>query len=239
MLTARARLTSLASSRCLATSAVDLPALRLAKAGDLEALVEQQQRLAFRAQLASGGASLPAPALPSAASLEAVGGDNFMRVVRGGMATFLMHAEARVASALGQGFYTIGPCGEELLGSIALGLRQDDAVALHYRHLATQVVRQLDGDRSMEDIFLDRYGTPFILPLPRLNRPVCLCGLCLGCRRGMPCASLCQAVPCGVSDAASSIYPEIAWLAACPVAAVGASVVAAERLRWRMQWLLQ
>ena len=115
---------------------------------------------------------MPAPALPSAASLEAVGGDNFMRVVRGGMATFLMHAEARVASALGQGFYTIGPCGEELLGSIALGLRQDDAVALHYRHLATQVVRQLDSDRSMEDIFLDRYGTPFILPLPRLNRPV-------------------------------------------------------------------
>ena len=175
MLIARSRLTSLASSRCLATSAVDLPALRLAKAGDLEALVEQQQRVAFRAQLASGGASLPAPALPSTASLEAVGGDNLLRVVRGGMATFLMHAEARVASALGQGFYTIGPCGEELLGSIALGLRQDDAVALHYRHLATQVVRQLDGDRSMEDIFLDRYGAPVILPLPRLNRPAVVC----------------------------------------------------------------
>ena len=31
--------------------------------------------------------------------------------------TCLLHAESRVASALGQGFYTIGPCGEELLSS--------------------------------------------------------------------------------------------------------------------------
>ena len=38
------------------------------------------------------------------------------------------------------------------------------------------------------------------------------------------CARLCACA----SDAASSIYPEIAWLAACPVTAVDASVVAAE-----------
>ena len=57
------------------------------------------------------------------------------------MATFALHVESRCASALGEGFYTIGPCGEELMAAVGLVLRQDDAAALHYRHLATQVAR--------------------------------------------------------------------------------------------------
>jgi 2-oxoisovalerate dehydrogenase E1 component len=57
------------------------------------------------------------------------------------MATFALHVEARRASALGEGFYTIGPCGEELLAAVGLVLNETDPVALHYRHLATQIAR--------------------------------------------------------------------------------------------------
>ena len=70
--------------------------------------------------------------------------------------TMLLHTEARTASLLGEGFYTIGPCGEEALGAIAAALRPTDSVALHYRHVATQVCRQLLAGRSIDDILLDR-----------------------------------------------------------------------------------
>ncbi len=33
-------------------------------------------------------------------------------IVKSGILTFLLHCEARVASNLGVGYYTIGPCGE-------------------------------------------------------------------------------------------------------------------------------
>lgn len=59
--------------------------------------------------------------------------------VQAGFATSLLHLESRVASALGQGFYTIGPAGEELMSAVGLILNSTDAMALHYRHLATQV----------------------------------------------------------------------------------------------------
>jgi 2-oxoisovalerate dehydrogenase E1 component len=85
------------------------------------------------------------------------------------MATFALHVEARQASALGEGFYTIGPCGEELLGAVGLVLRPDDGVALHYRHLATQVARHarplletgggespLASTAALAPLFLDR-----------------------------------------------------------------------------------
>eukprot|EP00053_Salpingoeca_punica_P011422 m.101829 g.101829 ORF g.101829 m.101829 type:complete len:783 (-) comp15670_c0_seq2:1623-3971(-) len=80
----------------------------------------------------------------------------FLTVLDAGMATFLLHVESRISSALGEGFYTIGPCGEELQGIWGALLRPTDAVALHYRHLATQIVRQLLAGRTMEDILLDR-----------------------------------------------------------------------------------
>ena len=50
------------------------------------------------------------------------------------MATFHLHVESRIASLCGQGFYTIGPCGEEMLASIGHALDPNaDAIALHYR----------------------------------------------------------------------------------------------------------
>lgn len=66
-------------------------------------------------------------------------------------------SEARVASFVGKGFYTIGPCGEELLGTMALSLKPQDATALHYRHVALSVNRQTMYDnRTLKDIALDR-----------------------------------------------------------------------------------
>lgn len=35
-----------------------------------------------------------------------------------------------MATTCGEGFYTIGPCGEELLAAVGLVLRGDDSVAL-------------------------------------------------------------------------------------------------------------
>lgn len=72
------------------------------------------------------------------------------------LSTFLLHVEARIASSRGQGFYTIGPCGEETLGAIGLCLGESDASALHYRHVAAEVTRQLQSGVPLENILLDR-----------------------------------------------------------------------------------
>ena len=80
-------------------------------------------------------------------------------IVTIGFLTFLLHVEARIASSIGQGYYTIGPCGEELLGIIGLHLHSRDASALHYRHVSTALMRQYkkgEFNRSIEDIALDR-----------------------------------------------------------------------------------
>ena len=77
-------------------------------------------------------------------------------IVDGAFSTFLLHVESRIASLLGEGFYTIGPCGEENLGAVAAALRPTDAVALHYRHLSTQLVRQLLGGADVDAVLLDR-----------------------------------------------------------------------------------
>uniref|UniRef100_A0A6B2KYX5 3-methyl-2-oxobutanoate dehydrogenase (2-methylpropanoyl-transferring) n=1 Tax=Arcella intermedia TaxID=1963864 RepID=A0A6B2KYX5_9EUKA len=73
-----------------------------------------------------------------------------------GFATMTLNTESRIASLMGQGFYTIGPAGEELLSAVGLVLRPTDALALHYRHLATQIARQFKSGRSVEDVMLDR-----------------------------------------------------------------------------------
>ena len=72
------------------------------------------------------------------------------------MATFHLHIESRIAALCGQGFYTIGPCGEEMLASIGHALDPVDAMALHYRHLSVNILSQLRLGRSLEDIALDR-----------------------------------------------------------------------------------
>jgi 2-oxoisovalerate dehydrogenase E1 component len=74
------------------------------------------------------------------------------------MATFSLSVHARIASMVGHGFYTIGPCGEELLSSAALAFRPEDATALHYRHTGMSIARQMaeHPERPMEDILLAR-----------------------------------------------------------------------------------
>jgi len=71
-------------------------------------------------------------------------------------ATCCLHVESRIAALVGEGFYTIGPCGEELLAPVGLALRHDDPAALHYRHVAVAIARQLKSGKSMEEVLLDR-----------------------------------------------------------------------------------
>eukprot|EP00941_MAST-03F_sp_MAST-3F-sp1_P001865 g1865.t1 len=74
-----------------------------------------------------------------------------------GFHTFNCHVESRVASLLGEGFYTIGPCGEELIAGVGAALRTTDPSALHYRHLAFQMARRLlSADSNVKEILLDR-----------------------------------------------------------------------------------
>ena len=73
------------------------------------------------------------------------------------IATFLLHVESRIAALCGEGFYTIGPCGEELLSAAALAFKPCDTVALHYRHVAVSLARALEQrTKTLEDLILDR-----------------------------------------------------------------------------------
>eukprot|EP01031_Cornospumella_fuschlensis_P030897 gene30897-37336_t len=81
---------------------------------------------------------------------------NLKVAMKGGLLTYLLHCEARVASFLGKGFYTIGPCGEELVGLTSLHLSEKDLVALHYRHVANSVTRQLMANTDTKTIALNR-----------------------------------------------------------------------------------
>ena len=72
------------------------------------------------------------------------------------LATFCLHVESRIASLIGQGFYTIGPCGEEALSSIGCAVMRQDSLALHYRHMSANITRQLVQGASLGDIILDR-----------------------------------------------------------------------------------
>ena len=90
---------------------------------------------------------------------------NLSHIVDGAFATFALHIESRVANLVGKGFYTIGPCGEELVAPVGLVLRPSDPTALHYRHLAPSIVRRLSNasattttsdDEILKDILLDR-----------------------------------------------------------------------------------
>jgi len=70
-------------------------------------------------------------------------------------ATTISHVESRQAAVVGEGYYTIGPGGEELLACAGRLLRSTDPTALHYRHLSTQFARHLQA-RSLDDVLLDR-----------------------------------------------------------------------------------
>jgi 2-oxoisovalerate dehydrogenase E1 component len=125
-------------------------------ANEISRVTEVIQRDIFAKQLQEGACKLP----ESPFSLESSGmsSDDLMRVITAGMATSLVHTHSRIASLCGEGFYTIGPGGEELIGAVGLSsvLRPSDSMALHYRHVATQLVRQLEAGREMDAILLDR-----------------------------------------------------------------------------------
>lgn len=92
--------------------------------------------------------------------------DDYMQSLDAAMATFLLHVNARIASMVGSGFYTIGPCGEEALASAGVVFKRQDSTALHYRHTAISILRQLQQrtvesqedsyDDILEDIMLGR-----------------------------------------------------------------------------------
>lgn len=70
--------------------------------------------------------------------------------------TYAHHTESRIAARLGQGFYTIGSGGEELMSIVGLFLRDTDPVALHYRHVGTNLMRSIQKGMPLEQIALDR-----------------------------------------------------------------------------------
>jgi hypothetical protein len=70
------------------------------------------------------------------------------------MVTFSLHTHARIASLVGKGYYTIGPCGEELLSAAALAFQPIDTTALHYRHTGMSIARQLADNNTLEEVLL-------------------------------------------------------------------------------------
>ena len=76
--------------------------------------------------------------------------------LKAAIATTSLHTESRIAAYNGHGYYTIGPCGEEMTAALALALRPSDPAALHYRHLAALVARQLQRGAELDAILLDR-----------------------------------------------------------------------------------
>lgn len=129
---------------------------RLAQAAKLAALPEVRQRNEFLSQLDSGACA--AHVCSDSLNFKSAGlsPDDISIALEAGLATFLLHIESVIANQCGEAFYTIGPCGEELLSAVGLALRPTDAAALHYRHLSTSLTRALKSGKSMEQVLLDR-----------------------------------------------------------------------------------
>ena len=72
-------------------------------------------------------------------------------LLRAAFTTFAVHVEGRAGAVMGQAFYTIGPCGEELMGAAALAMRGTDAVALHYRFVKRETERDEKRWRALND----------------------------------------------------------------------------------------
>lgn len=130
---------------------------KAAQADKIKDLPEVRQLEEFRNKLSLGSCSVleSKSAIPTyeAAGLSAI---DVTLALDAAIATFLLHVESRVANHCGEAFYTIGPCGEELLAGVGLSLQPTDATALHYRHLGTGLARALRSGKSMEQILLDR-----------------------------------------------------------------------------------
>eukprot|EP01051_Picozoa_sp_SAG22_P015682 SAG22_NODE_2086_length_3031_cov_4.223056_3_plen_219_part_00 len=144
------------SSASASGAAASLRAVRQQQQPEVAKLAEVRQREAFRGELLQSDCARHVLQSPAPLLGGSLGADGVKLALEAGLTTFLLHCESRVASACGHGFYTIGPCGEELLAGAALALRPDDAVALHYRHLGTSVARALQAGRPLEQVVLDR-----------------------------------------------------------------------------------
>jgi 2-oxoisovalerate dehydrogenase E1 component len=126
-----------------------------AQEGKISKLPEVRRRSEFRSQLEQGSCVLPARRQLSFSEVGLNPADVKL-ALDVGLATFLLHAESIVANFCGEAFYTIGPCGEELLSAVGLALRTEDAAAYHYRHLSTCLARELKAGKSMEQVILNR-----------------------------------------------------------------------------------
>ncbi len=137
---------------------INLPKLRSSRNSELEKLPEVVQRAKFIDGLEKLNPALVDVENVQRRYIESGMPESVLRTsVTAAVSTFLLHVEARVASALGVGFYTIGPCGEELLAAVGGALAQSDASALHYRHVATALSRQLASpDKTLDGLMLDR-----------------------------------------------------------------------------------
>lgn len=135
---------------------INLIKLRQTKSSDILKLSEVVQRTKFLNNITSNSLSRPSHHTVEALTRSSMTQDNLKSVISCGLLTFLLHCEARIASSLGVGFYTIGPCGEELLSAASLHMKSTDSSALHYRHVANSILRQSLAGRSVEDIALDR-----------------------------------------------------------------------------------
>jgi pyruvate/2-oxoglutarate/acetoin dehydrogenase E1 component/TPP-dependent pyruvate/acetoin dehydrogenase alpha subunit len=131
--------------------------------GDYEALPEfrAHQRLQrFLDSKLRGGedyAWVKVPDPPKGGYIHEMDSTQIVKAVDASLMTFCLHVEARIASMIGEGFYTIGPCGEETLSPAGLCLQEDDSLALHYRHVAINLCRQLSTDQaSIQEIILNR-----------------------------------------------------------------------------------
>ena len=159
---------------CRSLSAASVPDFRRGMEKEIGALPEIKARndlLSFLRTSASASTGLAygtdhlssspfhhvPPEPPAGGYCHVMSPDQIRTSLDAAMATFHLHVESRIAALCGQGFYTIGPCGEEMLSSIGHALDPDvDAVALHYRHLGVSIVRQLRQGRAIEGVLLDR-----------------------------------------------------------------------------------
>jgi TPP-dependent pyruvate/acetoin dehydrogenase alpha subunit/pyruvate/2-oxoglutarate/acetoin dehydrogenase E1 component len=136
-----------------------------ALASDIEALPESVALQNLRAFISSQSPTTTTTTPATTAS--PIPRDQIHPLICSILTTFHLHVQSRISSACGQGFYTIGPCGEENLAAIALALDNDrDSAALHYRHLGANLLRtwmskvggpeNFDGLSSLPDVIKDR-----------------------------------------------------------------------------------
>ena len=129
---------------------LDYRELRRLKLTEIEKLSEWQQMESFQRYLDT-------PSFSDSSKVDCqISRKNLELAIEAAFATMAISLESRIAALLGQGFYTIGPGGEELAAVFGLVLRPTDAMALHYRHLGAQIARQLAAGKSVQSVLLDR-----------------------------------------------------------------------------------